>query len=187
MIFVTVGMQMPFDRLVRTIDEWTGRRGREDVFAQIGDTDFVPAHLDHTAFMDPQEFRERLASCSVVVSHAGMGTILTTLQFARPVIIMPRRGALRETRNDHQVETARSLLETKGISVAWNEDELADVLDRVGQLTPPRQIGPHASVGLITALRSFIEGAPVADDADAPDIIGRIGPSDDINDERRAA
>ncbi|MCP3903380.1 MAG: glycosyl transferase family 28 [Planctomycetes bacterium] len=186
-MLVTVGMQMPFDRLVRTIDAWAGRCGRTDAFAQIGDTDFAPAHIDHAPFLDPRDFRARLASCSAVVTHAGMGTILTALAFARPVVILPRRGALRETRNDHQVATATSLADTAGITVAWNEGELFGILDRVGQLTPPKQIGPHASEDLITALRRFIGVVPDVDDLEtaAPsDVIGRI---DARHDRRRAA
>jgi hypothetical protein len=33
MIFVTVGTQGQFDRLIRTVDEWAGGHGRTDVFA----------------------------------------------------------------------------------------------------------------------------------------------------------
>lgn len=36
MIFVTVGTQVQFDRLIRTVDEWAGARARSDIFAQIG-------------------------------------------------------------------------------------------------------------------------------------------------------
>jgi hypothetical protein len=36
MIFVTVGTQGQFDRLIRTVDEWADARGRTDLFAQTG-------------------------------------------------------------------------------------------------------------------------------------------------------
>ena len=35
MIFVTVGAQLPFDRLVDTVDAWAGRKGDTEVLAQI--------------------------------------------------------------------------------------------------------------------------------------------------------
>ncbi len=38
MIFVTVGEQLPFDRLVRAVDEWAAASGKE-VFAQIGNSE----------------------------------------------------------------------------------------------------------------------------------------------------
>ena len=36
MIFVTVGTQLAFDRMIKAVDEWAGARGRTDVFAQVG-------------------------------------------------------------------------------------------------------------------------------------------------------
>ena len=81
MIFVTVGTQIPFDRLVRTVDEWAGRTGRADVFAQIGDSRFAPRHLEAVPSLSPDEFEARFAAADVVVAHAGMGTILGALEF----------------------------------------------------------------------------------------------------------
>ena len=106
MILVTVGAQMPFDRLVRTVDDWAGRAGRSDVFAQIGHTRWRPRHLQWTAFIEPDEFRARAREAAVLVAHAGTGSILTALELGRPILVMPRRADLRETRNDHQIATA---------------------------------------------------------------------------------
>ena len=39
MIFVTVGTDSPFDRLMQVVDEWAAASGRTDVFAQIGEGD----------------------------------------------------------------------------------------------------------------------------------------------------
>lgn len=36
MIFVTVGTQMPFDRLVEAVDQWASTRDRVNVFARSG-------------------------------------------------------------------------------------------------------------------------------------------------------
>lgn len=36
MIFVTVGHQTPFDRLIRLVDRWAEENMRHDLFAQIG-------------------------------------------------------------------------------------------------------------------------------------------------------
>ena len=57
MILVTVGAQMPFDRMTRAVDAWAGERGRTDVFAQIGPTDFIPQNIEWTAFLEPEQFR----------------------------------------------------------------------------------------------------------------------------------
>ena len=58
MIFVTVGAQMPFDRLITAVDQWAARHGRDDVFAQIGQNGAEPKHVEWTHLLDPSEVRE---------------------------------------------------------------------------------------------------------------------------------
>ena len=156
MIFVTVGAQMPFDRLVRTVDEWAAATGRTDVFAQIATTEYEPRHVKWTAFLDPIDFRQCLFEAEAVVTHAGMGTMLTALEFGRPLLVMPRRGDLRETRNDHQFGTARAFERLGRVTVAWDEIELARALPQVDALPATSRIASHASFSLLGALRRFI-------------------------------
>lgn len=163
MIFVTVGAQMPFDRMVRAVDEWARSRGRADVFAQISDTDYRPKYIGWTPFMEPGEFRRRVLEAQFLVAHAGMGSILTALEVGKPILVMPRRGDLRETRNDHQVATARRFLAMGKVAVALDEHELPGRLDALDSLVATERISPWASDRLLSALTSFITGKPVSD------------------------
>lgn len=156
MIFVTVGSQIPFDRLVRAIDAWSGRNRRNDVLAQIGDSAYSPQHMQFVKNLDPQAFRERVSEAELVVSHAGMGTVLTALQSGTPLLLMPRRGSLHETRNDHQVATVTWLGKSDGISVALDERELTSELARFTARGTPRRISPWASTSLLSAVRGFL-------------------------------
>ena len=90
MILVTVGTELPFNRLVRVVDEWALATGRQDVFAQIGETDWRPKHIAWSKFLQPTEFARRFAEAEIVVAHAGMGTILSALQWEKPILVMPR-------------------------------------------------------------------------------------------------
>jgi UDP-N-acetylglucosamine transferase subunit ALG13 len=159
LIFVTVGANTPFDRLVGCVDEWAALRGREDVFAQIGRTDYRPANLRWTERLSPVEFRETLERASVVVAHAGMGTILAALEAGVPILVMPRRAALREMRTDHQLATARHLEERGLVHVANNDRELRSRLDEIDRLAAPARIPSVAPPLLIERLRRFIAGS----------------------------
>ena len=163
MIFVTVGHQMPFDRLVSIVDEWAGERGRIDVFAQIGDTGLRPRHIEHAARISPTEFIRRVGESRCIVGHAGMGTILTALRHERPVLVMPRLATLRETRNEHQLATARRLAGRPGVEVAFDEAALRSRLDRLDELTSADAIPSHANPSLIAAVRAFVAGQPWPD------------------------
>ena len=156
MIFVTVGTDGPFDRLVRAVDAWAGETAQANVFAQIGQTTFQPVHMEFTPLLGCPEFVQYIRSATVVVAHAGMGTILTALEYGKPVIVMPRVAALAERRNDHQLATARNLAALRNVTVTFNEDELRSQLDRIGELSPDDSIGQHAQPQLIGAIRDFI-------------------------------
>lgn len=158
MIFVTVGTDLPFDRLVRVVDQWAGASGRTDVFAQIGASRWTPAHLPYSTFLPPDRFARQFAEARVIVAHAGMGTILSALRWQKPILVMPRRAALGEQRNDHQLATARRLSLIGKVDVAMDEAELRDRLDALDALKARTPIGPHASTELIDALRTFIAG-----------------------------
>lgn len=162
MLFVTVGAQMSFDRLVRTVDDWSGRVGRTDVFAQIGPTDWRPQHIQWTQFLQPPEFRAKVESADVVIAHAGMGSILTALELGKPILVMPRRGDLMETRNDHQLATAKRFLAQGRVFVAFDEQHLAARLDQLSDLRPGERISAHADPRLIRTIRAFIRGDDVS-------------------------
>lgn len=158
MIFVTVGAQMSFDRMVRAVDDWAGRRGRQDVFAQIGPTDWRPTHVTWTQFLEPPEFAERVKEAEVIIAHAGMGSIITAMTTGKPILVMPRRGDLRETRNDHQIATAKRFRELGRVAVAFDESELNERLDSLDELKSDSCVGPWASDQLISSIRTFITG-----------------------------
>jgi UDP-N-acetylglucosamine transferase subunit ALG13 len=155
-ILVTVGTELPFDRLVKAVDRWAAMRGRLDVFAQIGEGAWEPAHIPFKPFMEPGEFSERFQAADLIVAHAGMGTIISALHYGKPLLIMPRRASLGEQRNDHQLATAERLLELGKINVAFDEQDLVRKLDRGDALAAGARIGPSAGNELITALRQFI-------------------------------
>lgn len=156
MIFVTVGAQMHFDRMVRAVDEWAARTGRKDIFAQIGPAEYEPRHIQSTRFLEPPDFMRRYRAASAIVAHAGTGSILQALELGKPILVMPRRAALRETRNDHQVATAERF-QRLGVPVAWDEKDLAAQLESIDTLAVERTVGPHASAELLARLRRFID------------------------------
>lgn len=159
MIFVTVGTDLPFDRLVRVIDSWAAETGRDDVFAQIGEGGWEPSYISFTHFLQPPQFIERFNAASLIISHAGMGTILSALHYGKPILVMPKRASLQEHRNEHQLATARHMKEIANVNVAFDEIELRESLDQIATLSSGRQIGSYASESLIAGLHSFIHGS----------------------------
>ena len=156
MIFVTVGTDQPFDRMLRVIDSWARDNQRRDVFAQIGDGAWEPDYIKFTGFLKPAEFQRRFMEASLIISHAGMGTILTALLNGKTILVMPKLASLGEHRNEHQTATARKMADLGNVNVAFDENELRNRLEHLENLKLPTPIGSFASEGLLSALRGFI-------------------------------
>ena len=159
MILVVVGTQEPFDRLVKAVDTWAASSGYTDIFGQIANAEYLPKNFNYTRFIDPGEFNEKFKTASVIVAHAGMGTILQALQFSKPIIVLPRLLKYHETRNDHQVSTAKSLGKLGYVKDVYNETELFDVLNNRNSILPSPPIGPGASETLLQTIREFLTSA----------------------------
>jgi UDP-N-acetylglucosamine transferase subunit ALG13 len=134
MILLTVGTQLPFDRLVDIVDRAAPALS-EEVVAQIGDSDLEPRNLRWQRSVDPNEFERRFIAARLIVGHAGIGTVLMALRNNKALIVMPRRAALREHRNDHQMATCRALTDRPGVYVAYDEATLVELLR--SDLEPP--------------------------------------------------
>ena len=61
-IFVTVGTQLPFDRLIAAIDSWAGKNAQADIFAQVGDGGMHPFNLKSQPRLSMKEFARQALS-----------------------------------------------------------------------------------------------------------------------------
>jgi UDP-N-acetylglucosamine transferase subunit ALG13 len=147
---------LPFDRLVRAMDAWAGEHSEARVFAQIGETDLCPAHMEYSAMISPSEYRDRFAACDIAISHVGMGTVITASEFRKPLVMLPRRLELKELTNNHQFETAKWLENHPGIYILYADDELAKAISKGIGSEGGSIIKTGTRGRLIDALRQFI-------------------------------
>ncbi len=141
MIFVTVGTQLPFERLVRTVDAWAAARSpRPEVLAQVGSGRADYAHVRCERTLDGERYAQAIAAARLMVAHAGTGSILNALEQGVPVIVFPRDDRYGEHRDDHQKQTARQMERMGLVTVAWTEGELVAMIEReVAKPASPRQ------------------------------------------------
>jgi len=161
MIFVTVGHELKFDRLMQSMDRWASKNPETEIFGQtaIGsEGGYVPTSFPSKAFVGPDEFSERIENATLIVSHAGMGTIITAQTMAKPIVVFPRRGDLKETRNNHQIATVERFADRDGIYAARDEAALFSTIEEAlrdaDRVANP--LSAHAEPALIKAIRDFI-------------------------------
>ena len=159
MIFVTVGSQLPFDRLIAAVDEWAAGRPRKELFGQVGDTERPPVNFASVSTMSPAEYQQRFAEADLIVAHAGMGTIIAALELGKPMLMLPRLGRLKESRNDNQIGTARHFSSFGLFEVVETESEIPARIDRMlAKLDTYRRSADEFGVAdsLINAIREFV-------------------------------
>jgi len=153
-IFVVTGTQLPFDRLIRMLDEIAPQLD-EEIVAQVNGSGYLPRHINTIDLLPPDEFDRLFSSARLIVAHAGIGTIITAMQQQKPVIIFPRIAALGEHRNEHQLATAAKMKEAGWVYVANTKEELAELLQRP-DLHPLCTIGSSASESLVESITDFV-------------------------------
>ena len=154
MIFVTIGTQIPFDRLIEILDRIAPDLD-EEIYAQVLKGKYKPKNIKTLDFIEPDEFENVFVQARLIIAHAGMGTILSSLRRSKPLIIFPRIASLGEHRNEHQSATAQMIKEKNYAYVATDEQELRELLHK--DLRPLKSIGEFASESLIKSLKDYID------------------------------
>ena len=104
MIFVTLGTQdKSFERLLKAIDREIERGNtKEKVVVQAGYTKYETKNMEMMDLVSQDEFDKLMKECSLLITHGGVGSILTGIKYGKPVIAAARLKKYKEHNNDHQ-------------------------------------------------------------------------------------
>jgi UDP-N-acetylglucosamine transferase subunit ALG13 len=106
-IFVTVGTnEAPFDRLLEAVNSL---ELDEELIVQHGSSAVQPEGALCVESLPLDELTALVRQARIVVTHAGVGTILTALANGKRAVVVPRLHDYGEAVDDHQVEFARRL------------------------------------------------------------------------------
>jgi UDP-N-acetylglucosamine transferase subunit ALG13 len=155
MIFVTVGSnEARFDRLLESV---CALPGDEELVVQHGPSLVHPPNAECHAFLTFDEIVDAVRRARVVVSHAGVGSVLVALGAGKRPVVVPRLKRLGEAVDDHQVAFARRLHDVGLVTSVEHTDALAGAL----AATPaaPAAAGTAAST-LADDLHRFLVAVP---------------------------
>ncbi len=155
MIFVTVGThQQPFDRLIRALEVLPG----DDLVVQYGHAAPPRRAARAVAFQSFPEMLDAFAAADVVITHAGVGSILCATNAGHVPIVVPRLKEHAEHVDDHQVHLIRELERDGRVSVVWKMDELAAAV----AAAPPRRAPVQRRPGPLQAsVKAALMGSTV--------------------------
>ncbi|OWK32101.1 beta-1,4-glucuronosyltransferase WelK [Sphingomonas mucosissima] len=138
LVFATVGATLPFDRLVRMVED-AKRDGLlpEHVILQVGDSPHVPAGIEEVhASLPFDDVKDILRRADIVVCHGGTGSLITALQNGCRVIAVPRLFELGEHYDDHQLEVTSAFAARGLLAVVDQRQDFATALAKVRAQEP---------------------------------------------------
>lgn len=160
MIFVTVGTHhQPFTRLLDAL----GVLDPAELVVQYGPGEPPPGVARAEAFMPFEEMVANFKAADVVVTHAGVGSILCARREGHTPLVVPRRHDLGEHVDEHQAELTRALEARGSVVAVWETERLAELV---------REVPPRVGVGaqrqeppLCPAVRLALAGGAQSSDA----------------------
>jgi len=159
MILVTLGTQdKPFYRLLEAIDNEIKKGNIKDkVVVQAGfmKDKYKTDNMEMFDLIDRDKFTELVNSCDYLITHGGVGSILTGLKAGKKVIVCPRLSKYKEHMNNHQVQIVNNFSKANYILAFNDGDNLGDIIAKLDEFKPNQYISNTENV--IKIIKDFID------------------------------
>ncbi|MBS3055449.1 MAG: beta-1,4-galactosyltransferase [Candidatus Aenigmarchaeota archaeon] len=138
MIFLTVGTHsQQFNRLLRKIDELIENKAiKAKVVAQIGNSDYRPKNYTWYKFVGERKMQNLYKNSRLVIMHAGVGSIITSLGYKKPTIVVPRLEKFGEHINDHQLQIAKVFEHQHKVLACYDINDLSIAIKKGFKFKP---------------------------------------------------
>ena len=102
LIFVTLGTQdKQFKRLLEAVDKLDIN---DKIIAQTGSTEFKSDKVEIHKYLSQRKFNQYMKDADMIITHAGVGTIIAGLKLHKKMIVAARRAEYKEHVNNHQMQ-----------------------------------------------------------------------------------
>lgn len=138
MIFVTLGTQdKSFERLLKALDHTIEKKIITDrVVVQAGCTKYKSKNMEIFDLVSSEEFEKYMEECDILITHGGVGSILTGIRKNKVVIAAARLKKYKEHTNDHQKQIVEKFAELGYILELRDFSKLGKVLEKAKTFKP---------------------------------------------------
>lgn len=106
-----------------------------EVLRQTGHTPVTDADGPCRPWVPGDELAGAVAQSDLVITHAGVGSVLSALRAGHHPVVLPRFSSLGEHVDNHQLELARMLADRGLASIATPDDDLASIMMEASRRT----------------------------------------------------
>ena len=157
MILVTLGTQdKSFKRLLDAIQQEINNGNiKEKVVVQAGCTKYDSKNMEIFDLIDRDKFNELIQECNILITHGGVGSILTGLKNNKKVIATPRLKEYKEHTNNHQLEIIEKFSDAGLILPLYDLNSLTQVLKDINKFKPKKY--KSNTTNMIELIESYID------------------------------
>ena len=157
MILVLLGTQdKPFTRLIETIDNLIVKKLiKEEVIAQLGFTKYKSKNIKGFDLIPSDELNKLIKKADLIITHGGVGSILSAVQMNKKVIAVPRLALYKEHTNDHQIQIVDEFAKTGYNLKADNPSDIEQDLKKVKAFKPKKYVSNNAQ--FIKLIEEYID------------------------------
>lgn len=140
MIFVTLGTQdKTFERLLKAIDKAIDKGEiKEKVIVQAGNTEYESKNMEIFDLISPDEFQKLVDTCDILITHGGVGSILSAVKQGKTVIAAARLKKYNEHVNDHQKQIIKEF-EKEGYLIELKDfNQIGKTLNKAQNFKPKK-------------------------------------------------
>ena len=140
MILVTLGTQdKNFSRLLDAVQKQIDDGNiKEEVIVQAGCTKYESKDMKIFDLLDQEEFKKLISKCDLLITHGGVGSILTGLKNNKKVIAAARLSKYKEHMNDHQLQIIEKFTKSGYILELKDFDKLDEVIEKSKKFKPKK-------------------------------------------------
>lgn len=152
MIFVTLGTGVyPFARLLAEVERMVDSGLlREEIVVQAGTTTFQSEKMQVFDLLPMSEMERLTEQCSLLITHGGVGSIISGLKHGKRVIAVPRLEKYKEVANDHQLQIIHNFDEAGYLIGTEGVEDLEEALKKADSFEPkPYQSNTQNMIDLI--------------------------------------
>jgi len=157
MILITLGTQdKNFKRLLEAVQNQIDKGNIKDkVIVQAGCTKFESKDMEILDLIPYDKFDEYIKNCDLLITHGGVGSIITGLKNNKVVIAAPRLAKYKEHTNDHQLQIIENFSESGFIIPLYDFDKLDKVLEKAKKFTPKKY--KSNTKNMISTIKNYID------------------------------
>lgn len=128
---------------------------KERVIVQAGFTKYKSNKMEIFSKIDKEDFLKLVEESNLIISHGGVGSIISGLSNGKKVIVAPRLKKYGEHVNNHQIQIARKFEQEGYVKCVLNMKNLGKTIKKIESFEPKKYKSEEGNI--LSIIENYID------------------------------